>query len=316
MNTPNAITRGCYSHDLLIHDNDDDLVAGTVAFVEQGLESGGQVLVHSSEARVAMLRSALGTHPRLDYGFDCDLYLSPMTTLFHYERTLAQRGDDGEFWVTGTVPFGLDHAAHPAWTRYESLVNEVLGHYPFHALCTYDTRELPPSTIDAARATHPCISNGVDRVDSLGYVDPATFLTDPRAASPCPPASRPAASATLHVVQDLRSARHFVTSLAVAGSAVDLDTIHDFVTAVHEVLANGLLHGRPPVELTVWVETTRLTCLISDDGPGIANALAGYRHPDVAADHGRGLWLARQLCDELIIRNPEAGCCSVLMTTG
>src|SRR6478672_2656840 len=129
MNTPNAITRGCYSHDLLIHDNDDDLVAGTVAFVEQGLESGGQVLVHSSEARVAMLRSALGTHPRLDYGLDCDLYLSPMTTLFHYERTLAQRGDDGEFWVTGTVPFGLDHAAHPAWTRYESLVNEVLGHY-------------------------------------------------------------------------------------------------------------------------------------------------------------------------------------------
>src|SRR4051812_34871068 len=74
MNGPGPIAAGRYSHDLLLHDCDDDLVASTRAFVELGLASGGQVLVHSSQERVAMLREALGSHPRLDYGLDRDLY--------------------------------------------------------------------------------------------------------------------------------------------------------------------------------------------------------------------------------------------------
>ena len=63
MDTPNPIVGGGYSHDLLLHDSDEDLVEGTVAFVEQGLASGGQVLVHSSEERVTMLREAPGDAP-------------------------------------------------------------------------------------------------------------------------------------------------------------------------------------------------------------------------------------------------------------
>ena len=314
MTESNAIVRSCYSHDLLIHDNDLDLVAGTAAFVEQGLSSGGRVLVHSTEDRVAMLRATVGTHPRLDYGLDSDLYLTPMTTLFDYERTVARSPENSEFWVTGTVPFGPDRSAHPAWTRYESLVNEVLHRYAFHALCTYDTRSLPASTVAAARATHPCVSNGVDRAENPGYVHPVDFLTDPRAASPCPPESPPYAVVTLHYAHDLRLARHLIAEVADAASVVDRDTIDGFVTAVHEVLTNALKHGRPPVELTVWVETANVTCLVSDDGSGIANPLAGYRSPDAFLDTGRGLWLARQLCGELIIRNTSSGC-TVLMTT-
>lgn len=313
MNVQNTIARGSYSHDLLIHDNDDELVAGTVAFVEQGLRAGDQVLVHSDEDRVAMLRAVLGSHPRLDYGLDRDLYLSPMTTLFGYERAIAQSHETGDLWVTGTVPFGPDHTGHPAWTRYESLVNEVLGRYPFHALCTYDTRALPPSTVAAARATHPCVSDGVTRVESPCYVDPAAFLSDPRAASPCAPARTPDARITAHGARDLRSARHLVAQVAIAASAVARDTIDAFVGAVNEVLTNALQHGRPPVELTMWADTSALTCLVSDQGLGVANPLSGYRHPE--ADAARGLWLARQLCDELVIRNADGGGCSVLMTT-
>jgi len=315
MTEARAIVHGCYSHDLLIHDDDRELVDGTLAFVRQGLSSGGQVLVHSSEERVAMLHAALGSHPRLEYGLDRDLYLTPMSTLFDYERAVA-RSQEADLWVTGTVPFGPDHSVHPAWTRYESLVNEVLGRYPFHALCTYDTRALPAGTVAAARATHPCISNGVDRVDNPGYVTPADFLTDPRAAAPCPPTSPPYASVTIHDAHDLRLARHLVAEVADAASVVDRDRIEGFVTAVHEVLANGLNHGRPPVRLGVWVDTAKVTCLIVDSGPGIANPLTGYRYPEAARDRGRGLWIARQLCDELIIRNSDGGGCNVLMSSG
>jgi len=314
MNEFHSITPGSYSHDLLIHHDDHDLVAGTVAFVEQGLSSGGQVLVHSSEERVAMLRSALGTHPRLDYGLDRDLYLSPMSTLFQYQRAVSQsRG--GDLWVTGTVPFGQDVAMHPAWTRYESLVNEVLGRYPFHALCTYDTRILPAATVAAAQATHPCLSNGVDRVDNPGYMDPGAFITDPRADSPYPPASRPSASATLCRSEELRSARQLIADTAKEASAVSRDAIDGFVLAANEILANGLEHGIPPVKLAMWAEVSKLTCLVTDDGPGITNPLAGYRELEADVLSGRGLWLARRLCQELIIRNSPFGGCAVLLTS-
>jgi anti-sigma regulatory factor (Ser/Thr protein kinase) len=262
-----------------------------------------------------MLRAAVGTHPRLDYSLDRDLYVAPMTTLFDYERAVSRRAQSSDWWVTGTVPFGSDDTRHPAWTRYESLLDEVLGRFPFHALCTYDTRALPAATVAAAQATHACFSNGVDRVDNPGYVHPVDFLTDPRAAAPRPPMSPPYAAVTVHHIHDLRLARHLIAEVADAASVVDRDTIDGFVTAVHEVLANGLKHGRPPVELSVWVETAKLTCLVVDYGSGIANPLAGYRSPDADLESGRGLWLARQLCDELVIRNTDAGRCSVLMTT-
>ena len=313
MDMPNPIVGGGYSHDLLVHDSDEDLVEGTVAFVEQGLASGGQVLVHSSEERVTMLRQALGTHPRLDYGLDGDLYLSPTSTLFAYERKLAESPDAAELWVTGTVPFGADHTQHPSWSRYESLVNEVLGPFAFHALCTYDTRTLPASTLEAARLTHPCISTGGERVDSPDYLDPADFLSDPRAATPRQPEWEPAATLTLHTVEDLQHARHLVSGIGASSSAVAREAIDGFVLALSEVLLNGLQHGRPPVELTAWVEAAKLTCLVTDAGSGFSDRLSGYRYPD--KDGPKGLWVARQACEELIIGNTTTRGCSVLIAT-
>ena len=85
MTAPNR-THPDYSHALLVHDNDEELVEGTRAFVEQGLASGDQVLVHGTRDRVALLLEALGTHPRLDYGFDDEMYLDPTRTLFAFQR--------------------------------------------------------------------------------------------------------------------------------------------------------------------------------------------------------------------------------------
>lgn len=303
---------GRYSHDLLLHDSDEELVAATRAFVGLGLASGGQVLVHSSEERVALLREAVGTHPRLDYGLDRDLYLSPSSTLFAYERKLA--AEQTEMWVTGTVPLGEDPAGHAAWTRYESLVNEVLGPYAFHALCTYDTRTLPARTIAAARASHPGVSWGGDRTStSTDYLDPAAFLTDPLAGLPDPSRARPSAAATLHDLQDLRQARRLMARAADSGCAVARDTIDGFVTAAHEVLVNALEHGGAPVQLVLWVDTARLACRITDTGPGITDTLSGYRPPE-STGHA-GLWVARRLCEEVILSNPQDGGCSVLLAT-
>jgi anti-sigma regulatory factor (Ser/Thr protein kinase) len=311
MVVPESIQRGCYTHDLLLHDNDDELIRGTRAFVEQGLEAGDNVLVHSSEDRVQLLHGVLGSHPRLEYGLDEDLYLSPASTLFAYQRKFVEDPLPTDLWVTGTVPLGADASGHPAWTRYESLVNEVLGPYAFHALCTYDTHLLPASTIAAAKATHLCVSTGMARTTSPDYQDPTDFLNDPLAAVPEPPALRPTVAMTLQRLEHLAHARELVRRSAVSSSAVARDSIDGFVTAVNEVLVNALQHGATPVRLVLWVEPAQLTCQVIDSGPGKADPLAGYRYPET--EGAKGLWVARQLCEDIFVSNvPDRGC-SVLL---
>lgn len=307
--TPIAI--GQYSHDLLLHDCDEELIAGITSFVEQGLESGGHVLVHSTKARVAQFKEVLGTHPRLEYGLDEDLYLSPSRTLFAYQRKLAESPRPIELWATGTVPLGDDAAGHPAWGRYESLVNEVLGPYAFHGLCSYDTQVLPERTIAAAKAAHPHVGAGDRRGASPEYQHPADFLADPLAGVPDPPSSPPGATMTIPGVHHLRRARDLVRRTCMSSSAVARDTVDDFVAAVNEVVVNGLHHGVAPVRLALWADPARLTCLVTDLGFGIADRLVGYRYPE--PDGPKGLWVARQLCEDIFVGDLPGGGSGVLV---
>ncbi|RYU10253.1 sensor histidine kinase [Nocardioides iriomotensis] len=310
--TPLAGAHPDYSHGLLLHSTDDGLVEGTQAFVAEGLESGGQVLVHGTRDRVALMRRALGDAPRLEYGFDEELYLEPSRTLFSYQRRLAELPETTELWVTGTVPLGRDHAAQGAWNRYESSVDEALAAYPFRALCTYDTRTTPAPVIEAVRATHASFGAGPTSRPNGEYVDPAAFLASPLARVPTLPTWRPSATATIDDLNDLTPARHLLLAAARDASAVSSDTVEQFLMAVHEVAANGLVHGAPPVSVTLWADVALLTCRVEDCGPGDLDPLTGLRHP--GERQPMGLWVARQLVDDLFITNGPSGGCSIVLT--
>ena len=58
--------------------------------------------------------------------------------------------------------------------------------------------------------------------------------------------------------------------------------------------------------LTIWREPQTLVCEIRDSGY-IADPFAGRYWPNDASDHGRGLWMANQLCDLVQIRSGEQG---------
>jgi anti-sigma regulatory factor (Ser/Thr protein kinase) len=84
--------------------------------------------------------------------------------------------------------------------------------------------------------------------------------------------------------------------------------VEDLVMAVHEVAINGLRHGRPPVTVRLWAAPERVQCAVTDGGPGFEDPFAGYvRGGGDELPEGRfGLWLARQLCDEVVMaRTPE-----------
>jgi anti-sigma regulatory factor (Ser/Thr protein kinase) len=311
MTAPNR-THPHFSHGVLVHDNDEELVGGTRAFVAQGLASGGRVRVHGTRDRVGLLREVLGTHPRLEYGFEEELYQAPTRTLFAYQRSLAERAEPSTFWVTGTVPLGRDSAAQAAWNRYESAVNEALAAYPFRALCTYDTRTRSDAVIEAALATHPIAGCGPTGHASPEYVDPAAFLADPLARVPTPPTVPPSVVTTVTDLHDLRRTRQLLTTRARSGSAVPSPTVEDFLLAVHEVAVNGLVHGAPPVHLALWTDVGRLTCLVDDCGQGNLEPMTGLRYPQGWSP--MGLWAARQLVDDLFIGSSPSGGCRVLLT--
>ena len=301
-----------YRHGVMVHDTDGELVAVTTAFVTRGLQSGADVLVHSSRDRVELVRRVLGSRAGLEYGLDDELYGEPARTLFAYQRSLAERPPSRPLWVIGTVPLGHDAAEQAAWHRYESAVDEALDAYPFVALCTYDTRTRPPWVIAAARATHRSVNVDLTDHDNPRYVAPAAFLDDPLAGRPAAPATRPSGTAVILDLSDLPAARNLVRDCAVRHSAVSAKTIEQLRVAVSEVVSNGLLHGRPPVRLTLWAEVARLTCLVEDCGPGHPDPMSGYRRP--VGPRSLGLWAARQLVGDLQIGRSPSGGASVLLT--
>ncbi len=305
-------THAAFRHGLLVHDTDEELIEATRAFVARGLDSGADVLVHGSAERLVLMRQVLGSSPRLSYGLDGDLYHQPTRTLFDYQRALAERSEPTELWVTGTVPPGHDDPTQAAWHRYESAVDAALGADPFVALCTYDRRIRPAWVIEAALATHRTVNVDLADRDNPAYVEPAVFLAAPLAARPAVPLDPPTAATVIREPWQLSGARDLVGAVANRLTAVSRRTVEDFRVAVNEVTSNGLLHGRPPVRVTLWADTADLTCLVEDAGAGDLDPMTGYRRPE--GGRSMGLWAARQLVDELVIDDAPAGGCRVLLT--
>jgi anti-sigma regulatory factor (Ser/Thr protein kinase) len=78
------------------------------------------------------------------------------------------------------------------------------------------------------------------------------------------------------------------------------------VLAVNELTTNTIVHTPGSGTLGIWSEPQTVVCEIRDSG-FIADAFAGRHSPTDSADHGRGLWMANQLCDLVQIRSNNSG---------
>ena len=258
-----------------------------------------------------MMRDALGSDPRLSYGYDEEMYTAPMRTLFAYQAQLARTSGSGEVWVTGTVPLGDTPAAQAAWGRYESAVNEALGSFPFRALCTYDVRERPAEALERARASHPTMGTGLTSSPCQGFVPPSDFLSEPVARVPRPPATTPCVVTVVTALDSIAEVRRLVRDTGRTGSAISREAIDDLVLAVDEVVANGVVHGAPPVWLAMWVDVAEIMVEVVDSGAGGLDPLTGFHVPDPS--HAAGLWIARQQVSDLFIGEAHGGGCRVLL---
>lgn len=81
---------------------------------------------------------------------------------------------------------------------------------------------------------------------------------------------------------------------------------NDLVLAVSEVAANTLRHTRSSGTLSLWHDKDEVVCEIHDEGI-ITDPLVGLRRPAPDASGGHGLWLVRQVCDEVELCSDENG---------
>ena len=79
------------------------------------------------------------------------------------------------------------------------------------------------------------------------------------------------------------------------------------VAVAHELAANAIRHGGGGGQLRLWTDGMMVYCQVSDQGPGIADPTIGTTPPDLSATRGRGMWICRQLCDDLTIDRPGCG---------
>ncbi len=74
-----------------------------------------------------------------------------------------------------------------------------------------------------------------------------------------------------------------------------------------ELATNAVRHGGGQGRLRLWQVGGTLRCQVSDHGPGFSDAGVGQSPPGPAATGGRGMWICRQLSDDLLITNSEHG---------
>jgi anti-sigma regulatory factor (Ser/Thr protein kinase) len=106
-------------------------------------------------------------------------------------------------------------------------------------------------------------------------------------------------------LDDLHDVRALVAAAATA-SGLSPRRTNDLVVAASELAANSILHGGGRGLASVWGEEGAVFVEVADAGT-ITDPTVGHRRPAPTSEHGRGLYIANQLCDEVSIDSSATG---------
>ena len=172
---------GC-RHEALVYSSSDELAAGALPFMLQGLTSGDHVLVILRASGRSILEEALGEDAaRVEFADADEWYRSPEHAFEQYTRCLADRFERGTSRVRVVAeiiwPERSETAEVAGWKRYEAGISGALASVPVSFICAYDTRELPAEIIVDARRAHPILRTAEGARPSAQYVPPGAFLS-------------------------------------------------------------------------------------------------------------------------------------------
>ncbi len=294
----------CFHHSALFYSGENAFIQGTLPFLKEAVAAEEPTLVAVVGARVELLRDALGSEGHNVHFADMRLLGSnPARIIPAWRRFLDEHAPD-ERPVRGIgepIWAGRNEAELTECQRHESLLNVAFdGGQAWQLMCPYDLDALDDDVIEAARHSHPFLSQeGASRTSD-------TYLPQQEATSPFrgelpPPCAQPQEQAFTRV--GLARLRRFVSQHA---ASLDSDRTADLVLAVNELATNSVRYGGGTGTLRIWTDADTLMCEVNDSGH-ITQPLVGRTPPVPTQPSGRGLWVVNQLCDLVQIRSKPTG---------
>ncbi len=103
---------------------------------------------------------------------------------------------------------------------------------------------------------------------------------------------------------DLVSLRPAVAAHASA-AGMDDHQVNVMIFVAYELATNAVHHAGGQGRLRLWRNGNRITCEVSDEGPGLPLELRTPSQPELGATRGRGLWLVYRFADEFKVTVDE-----------
>ena len=286
-----------FFHRAAIYDTQAELLEIAVPLIEQARRRASPVVLAVATSTERLIREVVGEAGLARLAApEPELRRSGQTVAVRRARELRELTDrEGPIVVIAQHDPDMGLLDGRAWIETDAALNLALTAMPVTMTCLYRD-PLNPVLSAAARWNHPLWVREDGSVEqNPDHRDPSEVLTA------CPagvPASLGTADRELTFtpwqLADLRTA----VGEAARAAGLSPHRADDFVLAVNEVAGNAVEHGYGTGLFQLWLRPRVLTCEVHDSGV-LGNPLPGMRLPHPAEHRGRGVWIARQLCDLL-----------------
>lgn len=293
-----------FAHQLLVYDSFDELADAAVPFLRDGAREGDAMLMVAAPDTLEAVRAGLSPEEGEAVSFvsSWDCYARPGVALNEFQGFIeTHRGEGRRVRALSEPP--RESVSRP-YQRELACIDaafNAVAHAPGASIvCPLDRAESPPEVVDAMQRSHPEVVEAGHRRPSPEFTDATALLMD-TLRQPLP---APAGEVEELIPGDPATARSFLNTRLTP--VLDAERRDDFVTAVHEVVANAFTHAEMD-RLRLWQEDEHVVCEVRDEGGGLSDPLVGYRSPTLEQTSGWGLWLARQLAGVVEVHTGPQG---------
>ncbi|MCD2198146.1 sensor histidine kinase [Actinomycetospora endophytica] len=291
-----------FRHLAVVHHGVEDLLDTLAPLLRDAVRRGDLVWAAVDDATRDAIERRLGS---VSFGF---IFGEPGQPYSYSGQTTAARRADRLRDMIGhgraalilsdsATVGGTDPSAPDSWSVVDASCNLALSGLPVTLVCLCDAERSSEDTERSLYWNHPELIVDTIAIPNPRYRAPAEVL----ASTPAPPAP---ALGPPHQEQQfangtttLRGIRAW-TKRHGFEAGLDPARIDGLVLAVSELVSNSIEHGAGHGTLSWWIRPGRVVAQVHD--PGHMSAITpGLRRPDALSVRGRGVWLARQLCDVL-----------------